>query len=569
MIRLQQHSRILAALSPLTMAVFAVFLTACGSGSEEAALFELFTAGTDPFFEQQWHLQNTGQKSFSSSGGVAGEDLNLQATHAASILGAGVRVAVSDTGVEINHEDLVDRILAGESRDYGLASPYIGDPTPNGSADASAHGTAVAGIIAATGWNGIGTRGVAPLALLAGFRFIGVDLTIAEVLDQAEGDFDVFNYSYGVSSCSFAPMETGLLETLQSGGTSLRGGLGAVYVKSAGNEYAGDLEDCSSASAGIPYFGNSNLDESNTVPEVVVTAALNADGVSASYSSPGSNLWVSAPGGEFGLDTPAIVTSDLTGCTQGFATSAGGYTAFDGGESGNGNCDYTNTMNGTSSSAPMVSGVVALLMAAKPELSWRDIKYILARTATQVDATAASTSHPLGEDLTGHTYQDGWVTNGAGRQFHNWYGFGGVDVDAAVEMARNYAFPLGTYIELPVVSSGSIHVALPDRSATGANSTLAVSTNIKIESVVVTASVTHTAASDLGIELTSPMGTKAILMNINSHIMDSSLSGARFLANAFLDEDSSGTWTLKVIDGASVDTGALTRWSIQVNGHAP
>jgi hypothetical protein len=217
----------------------------------------------------------------------------------------------------------------------------------------------------------------------------------------------------------------------------------------------------------------------------------------------------------------------------------------------------------------MVSGVVALLMAAKPELSWRDIKYILARTATQVDATAASTSHPLGEDLTGHTYQDGWVTNGAGRQFHNWYGFGGVDVDAAVEMARNYAFPLGTYIELPVVSSGSIHVALPDRSATGANSTLAVSTNIKIESVVVTASVTHTAASDLGIELTSPMGTKAILMNINSHIMDSSLSGARFLANAFLDEDSSGTWTLKVIDGASVDTGALTRWSIQVNGHAP
>jgi len=548
----------------------ALVLASCGGAEEEASeLSELFLAGDDPFAAQQWHLSNTGQRSYSESGGVAGEDLRLASTHASGVLGRGVRVAVSDTGVEIAHEDLVDRVLSGESRNYLLSAPWIGDPTPGEDEDGSAaHGTAVAGIIGATGWNGIGTRGVAPEASIAGFKFLGVDITVAQVLDQADGDFDIFNYSYGMSQCQVSGMEPGLLATLQAGGGSLRDGRGALYIKSAGNEFVSDLDDCSSSLSGIPYLGNSNLDQSNTVPEVLVVGALNADGISASYSSPGSNLWISAPGGEFGTESPAIVTTDIAGCSRGFATLLGGVNSFESGARGNGNCDYTSAMNGTSSASPMVSGAVALLLGAHPNLSWRDVKYILARSARKVDPTAAVIGHPLGADLSGHVYEQGWVTNGAGVAFHNWYGFGGIDVESALTRAASHS-ALGTYVEATPVSSGTLSLAIPDHSITGVSHSLSFSSSLLAESVVVTVSVTHTAATDLGLELTSPSGTKSILMNINSQMIDTGLSSVRFLSNAFLDENAQGTWTLKVIDGAAADTGTLTRWSLEVRGRAP
>jgi len=556
----------LGLLAPLA---FTLGLSSCGGEKEEdASLSELFLAGDDPFAAEQWHLSNTGQRAYSDAGGVAGEDLNLEIAHAGGSFGASVRVAVSDTGVEIAHEDLVDRILAGESRNYLLPAPWVGDPTPDDEDGSAAHGTAVAGIIGATGWNGIGTRGVAPLVSLAGIKFLGVDVTVAQVLDQADGDFDIFNYSYGMSQCQVSGMEPGLLATLQAGGSMLRDGKGALYIKSAGNEYISDLEDCSSSLAGIPYLGNSNLDQSNTVPEVLVVGALNADGVSSSYSSPGSNIWVSAPGGEYGTGAPAIVTTDIAGCSRGFATDLGGVNLFESGNHGNGNCDYTSAMNGTSSAAPMVSGAVALLLGAYPELTWRDVKYILARSARKVDANAAATSHPLGADLNGHVYEQGWITNGAGIPFHNWYGFGGVDVDAALARAASHA-ALGTYVEATPVSSGTLNLALPDDSTSGLAHSLSFSSSLLVESVVVTVTVSHSAATDLGIELVSPAGTKSILMNINSQMIDSGLSSMRLLSNAFLDENAQGSWTLKVIDGAAADTGSLTRWSLGVNGRAP
>ena len=47
--------------------------------------------------------------------------------------------------------------------------------------------------------------------------------------------------------------------------------------------------------------------------------------------------------------------------------------------------NYTNSMNGTSSATPVTSGSIALILEANPKLTWRDVKYILAKTATMVD----------------------------------------------------------------------------------------------------------------------------------------------------------------------------------------
>ncbi len=92
-------------------------------------------------------------------------------------------------------------------------------------------------------------------------------------------------------------------------------------------------------------------------------------------------------------------------------------------------------MNGTSAAAPTVTGVVALMLGANPNLTWRDLRLILAKTSRKIDAGRASRS-PW--QLAGGAYvaQNGWTKNGAGLWFHNWYGYGLVDAAAAVAMAK-------------------------------------------------------------------------------------------------------------------------------------
>ncbi|KAG0766888.1 hypothetical protein G6F22_017746 [Rhizopus arrhizus] len=77
-------------------------------------------------------------------------------------------------------------------------------------------------------------------------------------------------------------------------------------------------------------------------------------------------------------------------------------------------CNYTAKMNGTSASAPMVSGVAALVLEANPRLSYRDVKYILATTATR--------NHPNQPAVTladGRTLVPGWTVNAANRAYSN------------------------------------------------------------------------------------------------------------------------------------------------------
>ncbi|MSP18747.1 MAG: serine protease [Bdellovibrionales bacterium] len=545
------------------------------STTETIGSFSVVITG-DPIKSEAWHLKNTGQTSFAAAGGTSGEDLNLAGTISEGTTGLGIKIAVSDNGTQIAHEDLTDRIISGASKNYTLASPWIGDPTPSFTDPSNAHGTAVAGIIGATGWNGKGSRGVAPESSLAGFLFIGSDQSTDKFVDQANGDFDIFNYSYGYSQCQSKPINASLETQLRFGTTTLRGGKGALYVKAAGNDYLGSLSDCN-GSGSSNYLGNSNMDGQNAIYQTVVVGALTATGNRTSYSSPGSNLWVSAPGGQFGTTSPAIISTDAIGCSEGLSRTTNTANTFESGTSSlNSNCNYTSTMNGTSSAAPNTSGAIALILQTQPLLTWRDVKYILAKTAKKVDANAGNTSHPGGgaNSLTDHTYQQGWIQNTAGIFFHNWYGFGGVNVDAAVAMAKTYDLTLlGTLNETLnndgtwKFSSGTIALAIPDNIATGVSSSINVTDNLKIEAVEIELSVTHNFITELGVELTSPSGTKSILLNINSYIKGANFTALHLNTNAFLDEMANGNWTLKVIDGYLADTGTLTHWKIKINGH--
>ena len=530
------------------------------------------TALADPLFKYAWHLRNTGQAVFASLPATAGYDLNLTSTWTQQILGNGIQIQISDDGVEDTHEDLQANFsYLNESKNYTLASPYIATTSaPINTGDN--HGTAVAGLVAAAGSNSLGSVGVAPKAQLTSANLLSlvVTQTLARVIDQASGNFDISNMSWGYSQNVLTPPESTYEAQLKSMVTTKRNGKGAIFVKAAGNEF----ETYCNGSTTALCIGSSNFDGDNVLPYIIVVAALNAQGISASYSSFGPNIWVSGFGGELGYDSPAMLTTDRSGCTLGYSV-AGESTAFEAGRATeNKKCNYTSVMNGTSAAAPTLTGAMALILEANPDLSWREIKHILASTATVDNYVAGEITHPMSLALpTGLVWEQKWITNFAQFKFQNFYGFGRVNVDGAVAAAKAAAvtpYDLGTFTETNWVHSNTgLSTAIPDNSATGASSSLIVATALTIEAVQVKISVTHSDISELALELTSPSGTKSILVPARN-----ALSGVPnfdndvFLSNAFYQETTVGTWTLKVIDAKVGNSGTLTAFSLNIYGGA-
>ena len=537
--------------------------------------FSLIIAANDPLYQYQWHLNNSGQTNFSGNSGTSSDDINVDSVISAGYTGSDVIVAVVDSGLEIAHEDLSANVVVGGSWDF------VGSDTdPTNPATTGDHGTSVAGLIASTGWNGKGGRGVAPSALLKGFNVLESWSTSKQIKSLGgasySSDVDIFNQSYGYNLTADQRINSTVEAHFLYGVTSLRGGKGAVYIKSSGNGFyrVGSIY-CSSiygASTGLSCQ-NANMDYNNSIPYNIVVGALTAKGKKSSYSTAGSSLWVSAPGGEYGSTTPAMMTTDQSSCTQGYVRTGGATTntfntvAGGAGHSENSNCNYSSTFNGTSSAAPVTSGAVALILEANPSLTWRDVKHILASTSDQVNASISTTNITIN----GTTYaaEPAWLTNNAGYKFHNYYGFGRVNVGAAITAAKAYtAGSLGTFATGSWVSSGTLNTAIPDNNATGASSAVSVSDSKTIEAVQVKINLSHSYTGELAIELTSPSGTKSMLFNPkNVFASDNNLTNFILLSNAFYGESSSGNWTLKVVDTAANDTGTLTNWSIRIFGH--
>jgi hypothetical protein len=216
-------------------------------------------------------------------------------------------------------------------------------------------------------------------------------------------------------------------------------------------------------------------------------------------------------------------------------------------------------MNGTSAAAPNVTGVIALMLEANPKLTVRDLKYILAKTAQRIDREFSGVS--ANDIVPGHTIalEDGWVTNKAlpgGWRFSNRYGFGAVDAAAAVAMAKSYT----DQDHLPPVQTSGVDSLLPTppgtvarMSPTGTSVIIPISPPFNIvESVIVMLNIEQTP--DIGcnqVELTSPAGTKSILIHYANGFSNSSLVDSRILSNAFYGERADGEWKLTFFDFCS------------------
>ncbi len=255
---------------------------------------------TDPLFPSQWNMPAVGVPDAWSSS-----------------LGAGVVVAVIDTGVDATHPELAGRVLP----EIDLLPDVAHAPEQN------AHGTRVASLIAG-GLDGVGMTGVAPQAGIlpvsaldpAGF---GDSSTVARaIIAAADAGARVINLSLGGpdpdpvldEACAYAFAK------------------GAVIVAAGGNNYASDT--------GVQYPAAS--------PHVLGVASTDRAGNPASFSNAGRHIDLAAPG------------EDILAAIPG-----GGY----------------DRDSGTSFSAPHVAGALALILSANPSLSAAEAAYAVTSTA--------------------------------------------------------------------------------------------------------------------------------------------------------------------------------------------
>jgi uncharacterized repeat protein (TIGR02543 family) len=247
----------------------------------------------------------------------------------------GVRVAVLDTGVDIDHPDLAGQIAA-------QADVVDNDTSAD---DDYGHGTHVAGIIGAIANNGIGVAGVAP-----GAKLIAVDVFMtymdngvqrwgALTLDVIEGinfalsnGADVINLSLGSYDDDYA-FESAINNAVASG---------VPVICSAGND-----------NVSYPHYPSD-------YEAAVSVIATGWDDTRASYSNYGAEKDISAPGGDTQSSPDSYILSTYPG-------------------------QYA-WMCGTSMATPVVSGVAALMLSVNPSLSPAQLKSILYATAVELGA---------------------------------------------------------------------------------------------------------------------------------------------------------------------------------------
>lgn len=471
---------------------------AVNSGSGATAVQSL-SLPNDPYFQYQWNFLNTGQivndyqdnPTLQPIYGVAGNDINVAPVWDMGITGTGVLVAVNDVGVQLNHPDLAGNISPTWQLDVQGGDS---NPSPGGTGAGDAHGTEVAGLIAAIQNNGIGTTGAAPGAKIAPVRLLptgGIgnlsDTQIANALILNGAPLDVSNNSWGPNDgptgTNRAVAGPGLLtqQALQELATQGRDGKGTVIVFASGNN-AGPIN-----SPGFQSFGNWSSAGSNGYNNSRYTISVgavdhdgglnNSDGTQTLYSEAGPSTLVVAPSGSASIDIggntgtgSGIYTTDLT---NGGANTPplGNGLEVDGDFFPDTN--YASRFNGTSAAAPEVSAIVALMLQANPDLTFRDVEEILVRSARQNDPTDTSwivNGNPLFRDpvpmlyngtdaagpgmnplldpqTPGHTAPDPLYTNGAGYTVSQGrtplageYGYGHGEVDAllAVQLAKQW-----------------------------------------------------------------------------------------------------------------------------------
>lgn len=308
---------------------------------------------SDPLFNQQWGLKNST---------YPGIDINICKAWELT-KGAGVKVAVVDTDIDMRHPDLRPNMNSINYSTYDLQNGYSPDNAPvvtncGGSSDCL-HGTHVAGIIAAAE-NNSQVVGVAPQATLIGFGHsfsgqAGSERLAAAIRKASDMGADVINNSWGRGTHQHiydAILEDAIMHAINNG----RNGKGCVVVFSAGNAYKSDGR----------YVVPAYIDYPGCIIEEILTVGNDSINGKRAYTSAYS----------FYEGTGPIGTSPVPRYWQGVDVVAPGSnilsTVPDNG---------TMIASGTSMAAPHVSGIAALILSVNPDLTGKQVRDIIESTA--------------------------------------------------------------------------------------------------------------------------------------------------------------------------------------------
>ncbi|KAJ1648245.1 pheromone processing endoprotease [Dispira simplex] len=460
----------------------------------------------DPLFHQQWHLRNDKTKL---------HDLNVTELWREGINGEGIRVGMIDDGLDYTSLDLKDNFDLEGSYDFNNHTKY---PTPTTPEDY--HGTRCAGEIAAVK-NGVCGLGIAYKAKISGLRILsGLITDVDEALS--------LNYNYqktSIYSCSWGPADDGkaveapnelILDAMVNGIIKGRGGLGSIFVFATGNGgYFSDDCNFDGYTNSIYTISVGAIDHMERHP--YYSEACSAQLVVA-YSS-GSEKY--------------IVTTDrgLNECTS--------------------------RHGGTSAAAPLVSGVLALVLQVRPELTWRDMQHLIVQTAVPFSLDDPS-----------------WQLVAQRRPYSHKFGYGKIDGWAIVQAAKTFKLVNEqTWFRTDDVV---VNQAIP-QDAYGVNSTVTItqadldgSYMKRLEHVTVTVNIDHEFRGDVEVHLVSPNGYVSYLATPRPR--DQSKQGFQawnFMSVKHWDENPVGEWTLRVLDQTHERyTGTLRLWSLILWGEA-
>ena len=335
--------------------------------AEPNYIFHISSIPDDPDFSKLWGLNNTGQTITGLIGatpwsannpGISGYDIN--AVDAWSTINdcGSIVVAIIDTGVKYDHPDLWENMWDGSptypNHGYNyIANNNVNNPTEGfDPMDNCGHGTHIAGIIGASGNNGIGVAGVCwktQLMAIKSFASNG-EATAATIISGIRFAINngarIINASFNLDAYCAA---------LSSEITAAKNA-GILFVASAGNA-------CGSTNPNTPgcdvdSSGNQTYPCDDTSDNILCVSALDQSFTRASFSNYGStSVDVSAPG--------TNIYSTWCSNTASPACSSSVCGSY--------NADYV-VLSGTSMATPYVAGLAALVWANNPTFTYLDVK---------------------------------------------------------------------------------------------------------------------------------------------------------------------------------------------------